>query len=250
MKNLTKRSVKNVFELLVEAKGETTTLEIKLQLRDLGFKATQQEVSDFMDEIYREEDDVEFSDNGTFRTYTIVSADFYTDEDDCGCIECDCEDYIDEDDEEELEDINMSVSATSDIFDDIIGHSNQNIQSAVDDFNQLVLDNGRQIPFMNDEDDDDDFETPYITPGGYDVSKPLPTGNYFRDRDVVNSPEVQEDENTWVVRAKDGIFPVNTPIYTFDSGLTSDKVRSRYATLTGQKIQDIRARRARNVKVD
>lgn len=247
MKNLTKRSVKNVFELLVEAKGETTTLEIKLQLRDLGFKATQQEVSDFMDEIYREEDDVEFSDNGTFRTYTIVSADFYADD-----VDEDEDDWdIFEDEKEEVEDINMSVSATSDIFDDIINQSNKDIQSAVDDFNQSVLDNGRQIPSMDDEEDEDDVtDSSYITPGGYDVSKPLPTGNYFRDRDVVNSPEVQEDENTWVVRAKDGIFPVNTPIYTFDSGLTSDKVRSRYATLTGQKIQDIRARRARNVKVD
>lgn len=39
---------------------------------------------------------------------------------------------------------------------------------------------------------------------------------------------------------------VNTVYHTYDSNLTRDKVRSRYASLLRCKIQDVRAKRSYN----
>lgn len=67
-KTLTKLDVKNVALLLLKINGETTNLDIKKELRDNDYYATQEDVANWMIEI-SEEDEIDFSFNGTFRMY-------------------------------------------------------------------------------------------------------------------------------------------------------------------------------------
>lgn len=67
-KTLTKDAVRDVARELLEANDKTTTLEIKEELRDLGYEAVQADVSAFMDEIHPEEG-WSFSTNGVYREY-------------------------------------------------------------------------------------------------------------------------------------------------------------------------------------
>lgn len=77
MKTLTKQAVAAAAALLLEANKETTTLDIKNQLRSLGYWATQAEVSRLMEEVYNysmtDATPIEFEDNGTHRTYRYMS---------------------------------------------------------------------------------------------------------------------------------------------------------------------------------
>tara|TARA_R110000772_G_scaffold10135_4_gene32633 strand:+ start:96 stop:632 length:537 start_codon:yes stop_codon:yes gene_type:complete len=74
MKQLTKTAVTYSALLLIEAHEETTTLDVKMQLRQLGFRADQDDVSDFMMEV---QDDLHLGmeDNGQYRTYTMPELD-------------------------------------------------------------------------------------------------------------------------------------------------------------------------------
>jgi hypothetical protein len=55
MKSLTKQDVKDAAVKLMEEHDSTTTLDVKNALRAEGFWATQNQVSEIMDEIYSEE---------------------------------------------------------------------------------------------------------------------------------------------------------------------------------------------------
>ena len=83
-KQLRKEDVKNVAFLLMDLNGNTTTLEIKDELRDMDYFAKQQDVSNLMIEIFNENDDkLDFDFNGRYRTYYFkVDSDDLIEEDD------------------------------------------------------------------------------------------------------------------------------------------------------------------------
>lgn len=65
-----KNIVKEVAELLININGETTTKEIKTELRDNNYYATQEIVSNFMAQISNEQG-WSYTFNGEYRTYFI-----------------------------------------------------------------------------------------------------------------------------------------------------------------------------------
>lgn len=241
MKDLTRGAVASAMSLLMEANGSTTTLEVKMQLRELGFKASQSEVSEIMADIQRENNhDITFTANGTYRTYTFVTDNV----DECpDCFDCD------DDCEDEIEDTPSVAIKAGGIFDSFFGSDEMSDEEMgmIDEFNNRDSDDDDISASINDFNSGFDTQTSTPTKSSTatvnDVSKPMNLGNYYSMSHAQNSIEAQTDEDTWIVKAKDGIF-ANTPIYTFDSDLSSDKVRSRYASLTKTKIQDVRARRS------
>jgi hypothetical protein len=68
-KSVDKGVVLSTSTSLIAKNGKTTTLEIKEFLRDSGYRVCQEEVSRFVKEIALEEG-YDFTDNGTYRTYT------------------------------------------------------------------------------------------------------------------------------------------------------------------------------------
>lgn len=54
---LTQHIVKTAFDFLIAAHGKTSTLVVKLHLRDQGYEARQQEVHDFVEEIFNNNPD-------------------------------------------------------------------------------------------------------------------------------------------------------------------------------------------------
>lgn len=125
MKKITKDVVIATMNLLILTNGQTTTLEVKLHLRDLGYTLTQKEVSDMMSEIQKHSDNLSYTENGTYRTYTISETlnedndgdEDYDDEDNDYGEDYDDEDYDEEDyDEDDLE----TVELTEDDFTEII----------------------------------------------------------------------------------------------------------------------------------
>lgn len=69
-KTISLASVKYAALLLIEANDQVTTLEIKGMLRDLGYFATQDNVSALMMQA-ADELPLAYSDNGQFRSYTL-----------------------------------------------------------------------------------------------------------------------------------------------------------------------------------
>lgn len=69
-KTISLASVKYAALLLIEANDQVTTLEIKGMLRDLGYFATQDNVSTLMIQA-ADELPLAYTDNGQFRSYTL-----------------------------------------------------------------------------------------------------------------------------------------------------------------------------------
>jgi hypothetical protein len=68
LKPLNRESVRMAATMLILAEGSTTPLNVKLYLRDRGFRAGQSEVSSWLFRIATREGWI-ISDNGTFRVY-------------------------------------------------------------------------------------------------------------------------------------------------------------------------------------
>jgi len=64
-----KMAIEKAAELLIDVRGNTTTLEVKKYLRKQNWRVSQQEVSDIMDKMLG----LTFTDNGTYRTYEYVT---------------------------------------------------------------------------------------------------------------------------------------------------------------------------------
>jgi len=105
-KQLTTKDVKNVAVLLMKMNGNTTTLEVKTELRENNYFATQEDVSEAMMEL-SEDLSWYFHDNGTFRTYFLTNADLevFLSE-------------LDEDEDDELDDNNLDDLDLDDDCDD------------------------------------------------------------------------------------------------------------------------------------
>lgn len=63
-----KDDVRSAFIDLLEEHGETTSLDVKKELRRNGFWATQEKVTGLMREV-ADEEGIDFTFNGTYRTY-------------------------------------------------------------------------------------------------------------------------------------------------------------------------------------
>lgn len=250
MKQLTKQAVKAAMDLLISANGQTTTLEVKGHLRELDFEANQSVVSSMMSEIESESDDYSFTANGTYRVYTFnlevedeLDDDYDDDDDDYDFYD---EDNYDEEDEiidEDLtEDDFTNVSAGS--FLDVIDEDDEDI---IDQYNASKIVARRQTTGDAIQDAIND-----VNSGSTKNTQVLPLGTYFTINHAITSTESLHDQNVWIVKAtdthdvikRDGTKLLNIPVLTFDSSLTSDKVRSRYASIVGVKIQDVRAKRS------
>lgn len=73
---ITKDIVKDVAEELMEENGQTTTLEVKEELRKRGYFAVQKEVSDLMFDLGHEEDwNIQNDPTGTHRVYSNEDTD-------------------------------------------------------------------------------------------------------------------------------------------------------------------------------
>lgn len=73
MKSLTSSDVLSVATELISKNGSTTTLEVKLELRNRGFYATQKEVSSTMDGLDLL-GKLSFTNNGVWRTYFMQNS--------------------------------------------------------------------------------------------------------------------------------------------------------------------------------
>lgn len=256
MKQLTKQAVKAAMDLLISANGQTTTLEVKGHLRELDFEANQSVVSSMMSEIESESADYSFTANGTYRVYTFnleVEDEDYDDEDEDEIFYSDYEDedydddfidVYDDDfiDEDLTEDDFTNVSAGS--FLDVIDEDDED---EIDQYNASKIAARTQTTGDAIQDAINDVNSAVVK-----NTQVLPLGTYFTINHAITSTESLHDQNVWIVKAtdthdvikRDGTKLLNIPVLTFDSSLTSDKVRSRYATIVGVKIQDVRAKRA------
>ena len=73
MKNLTEDAVKEVALELIDKNGFTTNLDIKKELRNQGYFATQTMVSNTMDDIYDTTPDLEFENTNGHREFSLAS---------------------------------------------------------------------------------------------------------------------------------------------------------------------------------
>ena len=72
---VTKEIVKEVMQNLIEKNSQTTSLEVKEELRNLGYWVTQREVSNTLNELSNEDDsnlEVTFSICGKYKIYSII----------------------------------------------------------------------------------------------------------------------------------------------------------------------------------
>ncbi len=68
LKTLSEIEVAQMANRLIKIHGSTTTLDVKKELREIGFRAYQNEVSELMDNLFWEQMWA-FECNGTYRTY-------------------------------------------------------------------------------------------------------------------------------------------------------------------------------------
>lgn len=66
---VTYADVESTARKLIEKNGETTTLDVKNNLRDQGFFAVQSDISRFMDQVANSVSEIEWNDTGGHRIY-------------------------------------------------------------------------------------------------------------------------------------------------------------------------------------
>jgi hypothetical protein len=191
LKTLTLLAVCSAMDLLLHSKDKTSTLEVKLLLRDMGFDASQNDVSSFMNDAFNDPANVNkykrelVGDPGKkYQEYSLTIVDNSTPANDHG------------------------TSNTTD--------STQNVTTAPN-----ITINGSP------------------SAQGKDV-KEMP--KFVVDKDKFQTTvDSYKHKNDWIVNKADMEDSDNYAI--FDEKLTRDKVRSRFATINGIKINGVRARR-------
>lgn len=212
MKNLTLSAVEWCMDLLIHTNGQTTTLEVKNELRNIGYYAEQAEVSKLMSQLTdpKASDPVLYNieNNGNFNTYSFTSymTDVIANATDV------CTPAMDEEDEDENEYI----------------ANDDNI-----DFSKYVM--------------TDDVMTS-TAPASPIISNIMNTIKTSREPQYIFYTEKHARDsklgiNTWMVFDATGS---SVEIHAYDENLTRDQVRSRYASLMHLKIQNVRAKRLYN----
>lgn len=75
MKKLTKKITKLVFNFLINANGETTTLDVKEFLRTHGYWAEQEVISKLVNKIAKKNKKIEVVSNGTYNVFNLKNSD-------------------------------------------------------------------------------------------------------------------------------------------------------------------------------
>lgn len=213
-KHLSKESVKYALHLLVEANAMTTTLEVKKLLRELGYKAKQKEVSEFADSVFEDADFLHRELNPT-QEFFIYTHKLKIDE-------------LDLNFETTTEELKSAINALSDkTIEDAIASFNHSIKLEVNDNPLLTkivtsgvkINNSSKLQELNREPE-------YIV---------------YTDSDLKSFQDSLSGDK-WVVFHKNG----DEEYHIYNSELTRDQVRSKYASILGTKIQDVRSRKLSN----
>lgn len=198
LKTLTLLAVQSAMDLLIHSKSKTSTLDVKLLLRDMGFEANQTDVSNFIGDIFSDIANVDkykrelVGDPGKkYHEYSLA-----------------------------LVDTNDSTTTSTD--DNGTGGTKHDVTTG-----------------------------PNVTITGQpsaDSSKPVKEmPKFYIEKDKLQSAVDQyKHKNDWIVNKAE--MDDNDKFAIFDEKLTRDKVRSRFATLNGIKINAVRARRCLSVK--
>ena len=213
MKILTTSAVEWAMDLLIHTNGQTTTLEVKNALREIGYRADQADVSRMMNDLYNEGNDgdspiYECNSNGSYKIYSFT--DVITD------AVPNAEDFVDEDEDEEYE-----IDSDDSVQDFDYSKYNMNnpiVTSGVGNNTAIINNVIANIKASR--------EPQYI---------------FYTEKHARNS---KLDDKTWIVT--NAVGSGNGEIHAYDASLTRDQVRSRYASILKIKIQDVRAKRLAN----
>ena len=192
MKQLSELALQSVMDLLIHVNGKTTTLEIKNELRQLGFYAEQAQVKAMVDDIF---------DNATpsYERSQAPGGYFeYTFGAGRSALLGHATNVDDEDDDEDDDDITFTTP-------------NQALKNAHANF----------VAGVN-------AHTAVVSRG--------PENIYYLESHA-KAHNGQNDQ--WVVFNANR----NSEFHIYNSALTRDNVRSKYASLMSCKIQDVRAKR-------
>jgi len=210
MKKLTELAVLSVMDLLIHTNGQTTTLEIKSVLRELGYLANQNTVHDMVEEIFDTDLDNKYEREDVNFKYNVYSFTV---------------DFISDNSEYEIAvDVHTQSVSTP------ITNSNGNNNAIMDGAAFTTKKTSITAPNLSTS-ANPGAATPISqnTSSGRDPIFIFYTENHAR--------KSGSDSDNWVVRHKDG----NNEIQIFDKSLTRDQVRSRYASLLKMKMQDVRS---------
>ena len=217
MKNLTLSAVDWMMDLLIHTNGQTTTLEVKTALREIGYRADQAEVSRIMNELFTLANDSDTpiyncENNGTFKIYTFTSV--MTDH------VPNAQDIVENEDEDENDGEEADYTIDSD-------------DSVADfDFSKFV---------MTDNNTSANKSSLVNTVISQIKASREPQYVFYTEKHARDS---KLDPKTWMVSYA---YPsANSEIHAYDASLTRDQVRSRYASILKIKIQDVRAKRLSN----
>jgi hypothetical protein len=223
MKNLTNLAVLTVMDLLIHTNGQTTTLEIKTQLRDLGYLANQDKVHEMVEAIYDADDDYKYDRSVVNQKYNVYSfSDTFLDAN-----------------PEFLSDDKKTATAT-------VTGTPMFANTGVG-VNTLTNNQSHVVPQVKDAfmTKNSTVTAPSQLSNGPAVGTPLKTkNNTGNSRDPLfifytenHARKSGTDADNWIVYHKAG----NNEIQIFDKSLTRDQVRSRYASILKTKIQDVRS---------
>ena len=223
MKNLTNLAVLTVMDLLIHTNGQTTTLEIKNQLRDLGYLANQDKVHEMVEAIYDadDEDDYKYDRNVVNSKYNVYSF---------------SQTFIDANPEFSSDDKKTATVTGTPVF----TNNNAGVNTVTNNQSHVVPLVKNAFMTKNTA-----VTAPSVLSNGPANGTPLKTKtNTGNSRDPIfifytenHARKSGTDSDNWIVYHKAG----NNEIQIFDKSLTRDQVRSRYASILKTKIQDVRS---------
>lgn len=226
MKKLTQFAVQSAMDLLIHTNGKTSTLDIKNFLRGLGYLANQNKVHEIVEELFSSDHEYKFDrvveqkNNVKFNVYSFS------------------ESFLDDNEEYVSDATGTSTNATS-----TVGTTAANDSASV--ASSTSTNTTTAAPFTTKL---KDIASPSLgTTATKPVGRVAPSTTVSRDPLFIfytenHAKKSGSDPESWVVYLASG----NNEIQIFDKNLTRDLVRSRYATILGVKIQDVRSRRFRN----
>lgn len=245
MKKLTTFAVETVLDLLIHTNGQTSTLEVKNKLRDLGYFAEQNNVRKMVEDIFTSgvaHEDKYVCETASYKTYKFAD-DFIADNDQF--------EYAEDVDNAVLIKAGMTTSQNAagtvgqngNAAGPVVNGSNVagQVKSTLKDFHNSQRGVGNSNATINTT---GNVGTP-ANPG----AKLQVTGAVSRDPLYIfytenHAKKSGVKDESWVVTHTNG----NGEIQIFDGSLTRDQVRSRYTSILKVKIQDVRASRYKNYK--
>lgn len=208
MKGLTLSAVEWMMDLLIHTNGQTTTLEVKNALREIGYYAEQNAISTMMNELYEaNNEDVKLyncDNSGEYKIYSytdIITSQVPT-----------AVDVVIEDEDEDEDNLDVDTFTVGNTTMDIVSSN-----SVLDKYRKSVGNTTNTSTSLSRD----------------------PEFIFYTEKHAKNSGV---DSKSWVVFHANG----NKEIQIYNKDLTRDLVRSRYASIMKVKIQDVRAKRFAN----